>query len=55
MKQNYYRDLLDKYIYVIRKTLGIIRTIINKNNDKSNIADSLNKEINHPADIENSL
>ena len=58
MKQNYYRDLFDKYKYDIRKTWGIIRTIINKNNDKSNIADSFhinNKEINNPTDIANSF
>ena len=58
MKQNYYRDLFDKYKYDIRKTWGIIQTIINKNNDKSNIADSVrinNKEINNPADIANSF
>ena len=37
MKQNYYRDLLNKYKTDVRKTCSIMKTIISKNNDKSNI------------------
>ena len=56
MKANYYHDLFLKYKYDIKKTWGIIRTIINKNNDKSNTIDSFRingKEISNHADIAN--
>jgi len=54
MKENYYRDLFVKYKYDMKKTWGIIRTIINKTNDKSNTFNLFrinDKEISNPADI----
>ena len=56
MKENYYHDLFLKYKYDIKNTWGIIRTIINKTNDKSNTIESFrinDKENNNPADIAN--
>ena len=58
MKQNYYRDLLNKYKTDIRKTWSIMKTIISKNNDKSNICYTFNIEntdVMDPSEIANSF
>jgi hypothetical protein len=39
-KQNYYHDLFNKYKTNARKTWEVMRSIINKNNDRSNIIDT---------------
>ena len=58
MKQNYYHDLLNKYKTDIRKTWSIMKTIISKNNDKSNICYTFNIEntdVTDPNEIANSF
>lgn len=53
-KQQYYKLLFNKYRHDIRKSWELMRTIIKKKNDKSNISESFkldNKTINDPKDI----
>ena len=57
-KQNYYHDLFNKYKTNARKTWEVMRSIINKNNDKSNISDTFkigNCETQDPSYIANAF
>jgi len=41
-KQNYYKDLFEKYQYNIKKTWGVINTLIGRTNNKNTISDIFN-------------
>ena len=56
MKQKYYHDLLTKYKRDCRKTWGVLKSLVAKHNDKSNVCNSFlidGQEISNPTDISN--
>jgi hypothetical protein len=55
-KLTYYNELFNKYQYNIRKTWGVINSLIGRTNDKTTISDSFkvnNENITDPNKIAN--
>ena len=56
MKQNYYNLILNNYRHDIRKTWGVIKSLIGRTNDKTGLSDTFkinNTSINDPQIIAN--